>query len=133
MASLGISPTTVASRLRTANRDAPLDEIESSTIGTQVRFYGRFRSLKELEQQPIARLDGRVIRLNEIAQVRQELEQEDTRAFISWQGEDYKPVVSVAIKKVPGQDSIKVIENAMQRVAEVSSVIATASRSDRGN
>ena len=32
---------------------------------------------------------------------------------ISWQGEDYKPVVSVAIKKVPGQDSIKVIENAI--------------------
>ena len=111
LASLGISPTTVASRLRTANRDAPLDEIESSTIGTQVRFYGRFRSLKELEQLPISRLDGRVIRLSEIAEVRQELEQEDTRAFISWQGEDYKPVVSVAIKKVPGQDSIKVIEN----------------------
>ncbi|WP_319421023.1 efflux RND transporter permease subunit [Pleurocapsa sp. FMAR1] len=111
LASLGISPTTVASRLRTANRDAPLDEIESSTIGTQVRFYGRFRSLKELQQLPISRLDGRVIRLSEIAEIRQELEQEDTRAFISWQGEDYKPVVSVAVKKVPGQDSIKVIEN----------------------
>ena len=74
------------------------NEIESDIIGTRVRFYGRFRTIEDLEQLPITRLNNRVVRLNEIATVRQELEQEDTRAFISWQGGEYQPVVSVGVK-----------------------------------
>ncbi len=122
LAALQISPTTVANRIRSANIDAPLNEIESDTIGTQIRFYGKFRQLEDLRQLPIARIDDRVVRLEEIAQVRRELEQEDTRAAISWQGAPYEPVVSVGVKKVPGQDSIEVINN-------VKAALETAKRS----
>ncbi|GAB4542368.1 MAG: efflux RND transporter permease subunit [Pleurocapsa sp.] len=116
LAALGISPTTIATQIRNANTDVPLNEIESDLIGTQVRFYGRFRTVEDLQQLPITRLNGRVVRLEEIATVRRELEQEDSRAFISWQGSEYQPVVSVAIKKVPGQDSIAVINNVLARM-----------------
>lgn len=51
LTALGISPAMVANRIRTANTDVPLDEIESDAIGTQVRFYGRFRQLDELQTQ----------------------------------------------------------------------------------
>ena len=119
LASLGISPTTVANQIRNANTDVPLNEIESNIIGTQVRFYGRFRTVEDLQQLPITRLNGRVVRLEEIATVRRELEQEDTRAFISWQGREYQPVVSVAVKKVPGQDSIAVINNVLARMNSI--------------
>lgn len=118
LAALEISPAEVAGRIRAANVDAPLNEIESDTIGTQVRFYGKFRTLEDLRQLPIARLDGRVVRLEEIAQVRRELEQEDSRAAISWQGQPYEPVVSLGVKKVPGQDSIAVINNVTAAVEE---------------
>ncbi|PSP00029.1 MAG: AcrB/AcrD/AcrF family protein [Cyanobacteria bacterium SW_6_48_11] len=116
LAALGISPATVANQIETANRDAPLDEVESDTIGTQVRFYGKFRSLESLRELPITRLDDRVVRLSEIASVRRELEQEDTRASISWQGDDFEPVVSVGVKKVPGQDSIEVINSVLAEI-----------------
>ena len=119
LAALGISPATVASQIRNANTDVPLNEIESDIIGTQVRFYGRFRTVEQLEQLPIARLEGRVVRLNEVATVRRELEQEDVRAFISTGGGDYQPVVSVGVVKVPGQDSIEVIDRAISTVDEV--------------
>ena len=119
LAALGISPTTVAQQIRNANTDVPLNEIESDLIGTQVRFYGRFRTVEDLQQLPIARLDGRVVRLEEIATVSRELEQEDTRAFISWQASEYQPVVSVAVKKVPGQDSIAVINNVLEKMESI--------------
>ena len=119
LAALGISPATVASQIRAANTDVPLNEIESDLIGTQVRFYGRFRSVEQLEQLPIARLEGRVVRLNEVATVRRELEQESTRAFISTEGGDYQPVVSVGVVKVPGQDSIEVIDSVIATIDEI--------------
>ena len=119
LAALGISPATIASQIRTANTDVPLNEIESDLIGTQVRFYGRFRTVEELERLPIARLSGRVVRLNEVATVRRELEQEDVRAFISTGGEEYQPVVSVGVVKVPGQDSIEVIDSVIATVKEI--------------
>ena len=119
LATLGISPATVASQIRTANTDVPLNEIESDLIGTQVRFYGRFRTVEQLELLPIARLEGRVVRLNEVATVRRELEQEDVRAFISTSGGDYQPVVSVGVVKVPGQDSIEVINSVIATVDEI--------------
>ena len=119
LAALGISTATVANQIRTANTDVPLNEIESDLIGTQVRFYGRFRTLEQLELLPIARLEGRVVRLNEVATVRRELEQEDVRAFISTEGGDYQPVVSVGVVKVPGQDSIEVINSVIATIDEI--------------
>lgn len=116
LAALGISPATVARQIRNANQDVPLAEIESDIIGSQVRFYGRFRTLEDLRELPITRLEGRVVRLEEIASVRRELEQEETRAFISTQGETFQPVVSIGIKKVPGQDSIEVINRVLTTI-----------------
>ncbi len=116
LASLELSPATIANRLREANTDAPLNEIQSDTIGAQVRFYGRFRDIDKLRRLPIERIDGRVVRLSEIASIRRELEAEDSRAAISVGGEAYKPVVSMSVKKVPGQDTIKVIESVLTDV-----------------
>ena len=119
LATLGISPTTVANQIRAANRDVPLNEIESDVIGTQVRFYGRFRKIEDLQELPIARLSGRVVRLNEVASVTRELEQESTRAFISVEEQEFQPVVSISVKKVPGQDSIEVIDKVRAKIDEI--------------
>ena len=119
LAALGISPATVASQIRAANTDVPLNEIESDVnrhAGTVLR---RFRTVEQLEQLPIARFEGRVVRLNEVATVRRELEQEDVRAFISTGGGDYQPVVSVGVVKVPGQDSIEVINSVIATIDEI--------------
>ncbi len=117
LTALGLSPATIANRIRTANTDVPLDEIESDAIGTQVRLFGRFRQLDDLRNLPITRLDGRVVRLSEIAEIRRELEPEDSRAEISIGGSAYESVVSISVKKVPGQDTIQVIDNVLADIA----------------
>ncbi|NJN32542.1 MAG: efflux RND transporter permease subunit [Synechococcales cyanobacterium RM1_1_8] len=113
LTALGISPAAIANRIRGANQDVPLDEIESNDIGAQVRFYGRFRQLDELRNLPITRLEGRVVRLSELATIERELEAEDSLAAISIEGSAYESVVSISVKKVPGQDTINVIENVL--------------------
>lgn len=116
LSSLGISPTTVSNRIQAANLDMPWDQIENEEIGAQVRLFGRFRTLEDLRDLPITRLggnDGRTVRLSEIAEVRRDLEREKTRAFISWRGSDYEPVVSLQIVKVPGSDTINIVNNAL--------------------
>lgn len=116
---LGISPKTVADKIKDSNIDLPLDKIESSIIGTQLRFSAKYRNLETLRQLPITRLDSRIVKLNEIAAVRRELEQETKRAFLSWNGSEYQPAISIAVKKVPGQDTIAVIDRVLREIETV--------------
>lgn len=119
---LGISPTQVRGAVVAANIDTPWGEIESEEIGATVRLYGRFRDIEDLKRLPITRLGpagtGRIVRLEEIADVRRDLESEDTRAFFSWQDEDFAPGVEISVKKVPGADTIAVIDNVRAAVAD---------------
>ncbi|MDJ0619827.1 MAG: efflux RND transporter permease subunit [Calothrix sp. MO_192.B10] len=122
LSALGVSPTTISKRIQAANRDMPWDQIENAQIGAQVRLYGRFRTLDDLRSLPVARLggaEGRVVRLDEVARVRRDLEREKTRAFISWRGGEYEPVVSMEIVKVPGSDTINVVNNALTELEAI--------------
>lgn len=111
---MGISPTQVCDAVRAANVDMPWGEIQSEEIGATVRLQGRFRDVEDLKQLPVTRFDGtgggQIVRLGEIAKVRRELETEQTRAFFSWQNEEYAPGAEISVKKVPGSDTIAVIE-----------------------
>ena len=122
LSALDISPTTISNRIQTANRDMPWDKIENAQIGSQVRLFGRFRTLEDLRSLPVARLggnEGRIVRLDEVAQIRRDLEREKTRAFISWQGSEFEPVVNLEVVKVPGSDTINVVNNALQGLESI--------------
>lgn len=119
LASMGVSTTQVVNAIQKANRDLPWDQIESDEIGTQLRYYGRFRSLEDLRDLPVTRLEGevrRVVRLQEIAEVRRDLEREENRAFLSSDGGEFQSVINVDLVKVPGSDTIKVIDDALAAI-----------------
>jgi len=111
LVSLGISPTTVRDKIQAANLDMPWDKIESDEIGAVIRLYGRFRDVRDLGELPVARMrSGRVVRLNEIATVRRDLERETSRVVVSWKASPYERAIDVSVMKVPGVDTIKTIE-----------------------
>jgi multidrug efflux pump subunit AcrB len=111
LVSLGISPTTVRDRIQASNLDMPWDKIESDEIGAVIRLYGRFRDVRDLGELPVARMpSGRVVRLNEIATVRRDLEKETARVAVSWSGSPYERAVDVSVMKVPGVDTLQTIE-----------------------
>jgi multidrug efflux pump subunit AcrB len=122
LSAIGVSPTQVASAMQTANRDLPWDQIESDQIGTQLRYYGRFRTLEELRHLPVARLggtaSGRVVALQEVAEIRRDLERERNRAFLSSEQQDFQPVITIDIIKVPGADTLKIIEDSQRAIEQ---------------
>ncbi|MEM1241322.1 MAG: efflux RND transporter permease subunit [Cyanobacteria bacterium P01_H01_bin.26] len=112
LTTLGISSTQVSNAIRGSNVDSSWDLLRDDAIGAQLRLYGRFRSLEDLRNVPIARLnDNRIVRLAEVADVYQGLERETNRAFLSWQGGDYVPTISLDVVKVAGSDTIQVVDN----------------------
>ncbi len=116
----GVSATQVANAVQKGNLDLPWDQIESDEIGTQLRYYGKFRSLEDLRNLPVARLGqetgGRVVTLQEVAQVRRDLEREKSRAFLSADGSEFSPFINVDVVKVPGSDTVKVIEDSLAAI-----------------
>ncbi|MDJ0568001.1 MAG: efflux RND transporter permease subunit [Pleurocapsa sp. MO_192.B19] len=120
MITMGVSATQVANAIQQGNLDLPWDQIESDEIGTQLRYYGRFRSLSDLRNLPVARLSGdmggRVVRLQEVADVRRDLEREKNRAFLSSEREIFQPVINVDVVKVSGSDTIKVIDDSLAAI-----------------
>ena len=117
MLALGLSPLTVRDAIAAANADTPLGAIENPAIGGTVRLTGRFRDVEDLRRLPVARIGGRglgpaggrPVRLDEVAEVRRDLETEKTRAFFSTAGEPFTPAIEVSVKKVPGSDTLAVI------------------------
>jgi len=112
LVSLGISPTTVRDKIQAANLDMPWDKIESDQIGAVIRLYGRFRDTRDLGNLPVARIgSGRVVRLNEVANVRRDLEKQTSRVFVSWKGAPYQRAIDMSVMKVPGVDTLRTIDH----------------------
>ena len=114
LTSLGISGTQVSSAIEGSNLDTSLDLVRDDEIGAQVRLYGRFRTLEDLKNLPVARFnDTRVVRLSEEADVYQGLERETNRAALSWQGAPFAQSVTLNVVKVAGSDTIQVVKDTL--------------------
>jgi len=122
--SLGVSPTRIRDTVQSANLDMPWGAIENEDIGARIRLSGRFKDVSELRALPILRLEsgqGRLIRLGELGEVRQELEAETRRALFSWKGETFTPTIEVSIKKAPGADTLAVIASVKRELESLTS------------
>lgn len=114
LTTLGISATEVRDAIQGGNIDRSWDLVRDEEFGAQVRLYGRFRTLDDLKELPVTRLDdNRVVRLSEVAEVYQGLERETQRAFVSWQGSDFSPTINLEVVKVAGTDTIQVIDSVL--------------------
>ncbi|MEM9137562.1 MAG: efflux RND transporter permease subunit, partial [Cyanobacteria bacterium P01_F01_bin.42] len=114
LTSLGISATQVRDAIQGSNIDRSWDLLRDRAIGAQVRYYGRPRTLEDLKRIPVARLDdNRVVRLAEVAEVYQGLEREESRAFVSTQGEAFTPTIVLEVVKVSGSDTIQVVDDTL--------------------
>ncbi|MEM9907736.1 MAG: efflux RND transporter permease subunit [Cyanobacteria bacterium P01_D01_bin.44] len=114
LTTLGIATTQVSNAIQNGNIDRSWDLIRDDDIGAQLRLYGRFRTLDDLRNVPVARLnDNRIVQLAEVADVYQGLERETSRAFLSWRGENYVPTINLEVVKVAGSDTIEVIDTVL--------------------
>ena len=117
---LGLSPVQVRDAISRANLEQPFGEIDSEEIGAVVRLEGQFQTVDDLRALPVAHFgdgaSGRPVLLGEVAIVRRQLETEESRTFYSEGGERFRPSVSLSVKKVPGADTIQLIDDVLQDI-----------------
>ncbi|NEQ97087.1 MAG: efflux RND transporter permease subunit [Cyanothece sp. SIO2G6] len=114
LTSLGIAATQVSNAIQDGNTDRSWDLVRDDAIGAQARFYGRPRTVEDLKRIPVARLDeNRVVRLAEVADVYKGLEREESRAFVSLEGDEFVSAITLEVVKVSGTDTIQVVEDAL--------------------
>ncbi|WP_084396591.1 efflux RND transporter permease subunit [Henriciella aquimarina] len=119
--SLSIAPTQVSQAVATANLDQPFGDIESDEVGAVFRLEGQFQDVSDFEALPIAKLGGEIeqrhVRLGELGSVSRQLEREEARAYFSEAAGPYQKTVEISVKKAPGADTVKLIEQISAELA----------------
>ena len=118
LASLGIGPTQVKNAIQSANVDVPLGQFDGERLGATFRLTGRFRNLSQLSELPIRRVNDRIVRLHEIADIRLTSAEERTRTYYAASDGSFRRSVSLSISKQPGADTIGVIDKVAARLSE---------------
>lgn len=115
--SLGISPVLIQERLRATNLDVPWGEFENPQFPLNLKFRGRFTTLEQLKSLPITELHGgRVVRLEELAEIVRDLEPAVSRTALSWQGQVFESGVALSLYKSPGRDTVALLETVKAEV-----------------
>lgn len=111
---LGISPLEVAGAINAQNITLPGGRVDVSRDYLSVRVQGRVRSVDELKSIIVRDNQGRAVRLDEIANVEDGVEEADSGAF--WNGER---TVLVALRKQSGTNTVAVAEAARARLEDI--------------
>jgi multidrug efflux pump subunit AcrB len=111
--SLNISTSHVVERIKEENLDMPWGKFYNDDFKLNFKLQGKLQSLDEFKNLPIKRFEnGQLIRLKEIADVKKTLDTEKTKAYFSRHGIEYQKSVALLLYKLPGIDSIDLVEKA---------------------
>ncbi len=111
---LGISPLEVGAAINAQNLTLPGGRVDTSRDYLTLRVQGRVETVDELRAIVIRDQSGRSIRLDELAQVEDGVEEATSSA--RWNGE---PSVILAIRKQSGTNTVEVVDTVKARMAEL--------------
>jgi hydrophobe/amphiphile efflux-1 (HAE1) family protein len=112
--SLGISTTEVAGAINAQNITLPGGRLDTSRDYLTLRVKGRVESIDELKAVVVREQNGRAVRLDEIAEVEDGLEDVETSAM--W-NEDR--TVLLALRKQSGTNTVAVVDSVKERLEEL--------------
>lgn len=118
---LALSPNQIKQTIENAHSDTPLEKVESNTFSPLIKIMGRFRSVEDLRNLVIARINDRPIALSEVAYVWRDLAQEKSRIRMSHKGNEFKTAISLDLLRLPGADTLKLVDEAKKAIGNYSS------------
>ncbi|KIX14022.1 efflux RND transporter permease subunit [Dethiosulfatarculus sandiegensis] len=120
MRELGVPASLVRQRIMAHNYDSPWGAFENQQLSFRLKMSGTYRELDDLRSLPIERLpQGRLIRLSDLAEVKQGFMGRKTQVSLSWQGRPFNPVLTIEVLKAAGKDTIKLVKAAKKAVFEM--------------
>jgi HAE1 family hydrophobic/amphiphilic exporter-1 len=114
LAASGVSVGQVVQALQTQNLAAPVGRLEGSLDERTIRLRGRLDTPADFAQLVVSQQGGRIVRLGEVAAVRDGTEEQRTLALFNG-----REAVGINITKAQGYSTTAVSEQVIERVQEI--------------
>jgi HAE1 family hydrophobic/amphiphilic exporter-1 len=111
MQAAGVSITQVIQAVQAQNLAAPVGRIEQDFIEQSIRLRGRIERPEEFANIVVSSQNGRLLRLSEIASIKDATEEQRTLAIYNGQ-----EAVGIDIKKAQGHSTTAVAERVLRRI-----------------
>jgi hydrophobic/amphiphilic exporter-1 (mainly G- bacteria), HAE1 family len=126
----GISVGQVVQSLQLQNLAAPVGRITGTLDERSIRLLGRMESPQEFENLVVAERNGRVIRLGEVANVRDATEEPRTLALFGTPQTGDRDAVAIDIKKAKGYSTTDVAAKVIARLDEIGKTLPAGTKVD---
>lgn len=114
LAARGLSLTQVANALKAANDQTPLGTLQNSSQALAVNADTQRTNADEFRTLIIATPGGRVVRLGDVANVQDGIENTDQGSWL-----DGKPSIAVAVYRQPGANTIDVVDSIKAQIPQL--------------
>lgn len=116
LADLGLSVQQVIGALTSANVNAPLGQLEFNKFSYDLRLAERFTSVSDVANILIPLPNGDKVTVNDVADIRWELNEETSQARVSIDGAPSAPSVSLSVTKKPGGNIVDIVDQVEERI-----------------
>jgi HAE1 family hydrophobic/amphiphilic exporter-1 len=113
----GLSISSITQAISAANNDIPIGSIETAGEEYNLRFAGRLKDAKEIEGVPIGTINGVPVLVGDVSSVVDTFSKPNSYSFLSKNGGNVNPAVTLNVLKVPGGDITK-ISDEVQMIAK---------------
>jgi HAE1 family hydrophobic/amphiphilic exporter-1 len=136
----GLLPNDVINAIKSSNLDLPAGRIERGSQETLLRIAGRIRDVRDFSELPLRVAGGGVIRLGEVATIRDGTEERRSVSLVS-RGQataadekieslSIQPTVALEIRKQSGQNTVEVADQVAARLDEIRSTLPEGTNLD---
>jgi HAE1 family hydrophobic/amphiphilic exporter-1 len=112
----GLSVIQVTQAISSANTDIPIGSIKTSGEEFNIAFSGKINNVEDVKNIPITILGGTPIFVKDVADVVDGIKEVDTMSFLSVDGEDGTPAVSLGIYKTTEADTINISKDVREKI-----------------
>ncbi|HEY5714072.1 MAG TPA: efflux RND transporter permease subunit [Candidatus Gracilibacteria bacterium] len=114
--SFGFSVEEVAQSIQAAHRDIPMGKISVDGETVELRVQGQLKSVEDFFELPLREIDGQIILLSDIAEIRREFDKMDVKTYFSV-GQALKPSITLdAIKSEAKTNVARAVEEMLGMV-----------------
>lgn len=111
----GLSMNQISQVLASENMDLPTGTVQQGTVDMQIKANGKFKTIDEIRDLPVATSGGAIIHLNDVADVEYVEKERSSYALI-----DGEPAIMLVIQKQSDANIVKLSKKVNAEIAKVS-------------
>jgi hydrophobic/amphiphilic exporter-1 (mainly G- bacteria), HAE1 family len=121
----GVSVDQVAAALRSQNLAVPVGSVEGAIDEKTIRLQGRLDTPEQFLQLVVAERNGQIIRLGQVADVRDGSEEARTMALFNG-----KPAIGIDVRRTKGYSTTTVADRVKEKVTEIQGKLPATAKLD---